>query len=240
MKCSLIAGLTANGGSPSMSARSAVERGVPRPRRGNSLPRRELVGVPLVRRPADGPPLRDGDAIGGAERIAVLGDGRHDLVTRRVQDPTVETQALARGQQRVARRLVVAQILDLDGMAGVPREARDRPLVVDDHDRDAPPAEPPGDAEADVVAADDDRARAGPPPVARPVSSSEDPDRARCGGPRRQAHRLRSVAIRPAIWREAYHVPDTNLMSGPKLHAAGAPAKCSPVTELSRPRPSTG
>ena len=47
-------------------------------------------------------------------------------------------------------------------------------------------------------------------------------------------------AIVRARARPVYQPPDTKRMIGPKLHAAGAPTKCSPGTDDSIPRPSTG
>src|SRR5581483_10850623 len=46
----------------------------------------------------------------------------------------------------------------------------------------------------------------------------------------------RSPAAARATDRPPYQLPDTKRMIGPKLNAAGAPTKCSPATELSRPR----
>src|SRR4051794_39128895 len=52
----------------------------------------------------------------------------------------------------------------------------------------------------------------------------------RVGNESRSALRRRP-AIRPASVGAAYHVPTTNRINGPKLIAAGAPAKYSPPTD---------
>ena len=47
-------------------------------------------------------------------------------------------------------------------------------------------------------------------------------------------------AMARATARPLYQPPDTKRMIGPKLHAAGAPRKCSPGTDDSIPAVSSG
>ena len=68
-------------------------------------------------------------------------------------------------------------------------------------------------------------------------SGREPPDDGDPRGNEKLIAGCRRPAARRAIAGAAYHDPTTNRITGPKLYAAGAPTKCSPATEDSRPGP---
>src|SRR5829696_3894693 len=158
MKFSLIAGLIASGKMAPAPGQLVLGRRIPRARRGDAEPPSERVGVPLVPGPADGVPRRRRHAEDLAELVAVARERRDRLLARREEHPALDAQPAAELEQRVDRRALVAELADADGARRVAREARDRALVVDDADGSARPPDAPDDAEALVVAADDDGA----------------------------------------------------------------------------------
>jgi len=71
-------------------------------------------------------------------------------------DPPVEPQSTARGEDILDRRVLVAQVVDVDEMRRVARKPGDRPLVVDHAHRDSTSTEAAHDPESLIVAAADD------------------------------------------------------------------------------------
>ena len=92
----------------------------------------------------------------------------------------------------------------------VPREAGQLVAVLHDPNRDVLTPETPDDAQTSIITADDQGT----------------------GVVHRESRRVSSRAAKP--------LPATKRMSGPKLHAAGAPTMCRPGTDVSKPAANRG
>ena len=83
-----------------------------------------------------------------------------DLLASWIQHPALEAEAPTDLENRLDRSRFVAKIAYSDGVFGVPREARDRVLVVDDTRWDAFSPQAANDAKTEVIATADDGAHA--------------------------------------------------------------------------------
>ena len=139
----------------------------------------------------------------------VAGDQPGGVLRSREQHPAVPALGSGHSEQEVGL-LGLSAVPPLQPPSRIARATRQDVSALGHPDLDPAPAEAADDAEASVIAADD-----------------EGPDRAHRVTPR-------------ARLRAAKPLPATNLMSGPKLHAAGAPRTWRPGTEVSKASDSTG
>ena len=163
---------------------------VPGPRDRYPETPRQPVGISLVPGPTNGLPAGRGDSKLSGQPLPASGKRRNGLFPGRIEHPAIELEALAHVEQRVDAVLFGPQARHPNRIGGVARIATDRPLIIDDADRDPAAAETAGDTEALVVAAHHD-------------------------GADLVAHQRSPRAAQAAIRRAATSAPDTNRQIGP-------------------------
>src|SRR5208282_746032 len=210
---------------------------------------REPVHLPFVPRMTHGGQFGRRNPEIAQERVAVRRDSNDVLLPSRVENPAGKSVPFLRQADRLERRGFAAQVGYADEVLDEPRCPGDRDLVVDHAHRDAVPPEAPRDTQALVVPADDQPTQGSAIGVEMSARGGRTADGG--GHPASPVVAMRDgrdvcrsccafFVTFSASARPAYHPPETKRMIGPKLRAAGAPRKCRPGTEDSRPRVSTG
>ena len=82
----------------------------------------------------------------------------YSLIASRIQDPAIQLQASPAFQQRIYGLTFVAKVTDRNEVGCVFRVSSNRLLIVDDADRNLMAAKAPDNAQALIIAANDDRA----------------------------------------------------------------------------------